>query len=128
MQLVMQFVDFFARFGQGVPASLGDLVDATAAPAHCFHCRYEKAVAFESVQKRVQRTRADAIAVVPELFHHGEAEDGLMRCVHQHVDADEAVEELALLFQHSMNITRRDEKSVGCYRNSIYIDWCFAPV
>lgn len=57
------------------------------------------------MEKRVESSRTDAVAVVGELVHHGEAEDGLVRGVGQHVDADEAEVEFALMLQHRINST-----------------------
>ena len=57
------------------------------------------------MEKRVESSRTDAVAVVGELVHHGEAEDGLVRDVGQHVDADEAEVEFALMLQHRINST-----------------------
>ena len=42
--------------------------------------------------------------MVGELLHHGEAEDGLMRGMGQHVDADEAEVEFALMLDHGLYV------------------------
>lgn len=60
----------------------------------------EQAGALHAVEERVEGSGADAIAVVGELVHHGQAEDGLVRGMDQHMDANEAVVEFALVTRH----------------------------
>ncbi len=74
---------------------------------------FEKAGAFQSMEERVERAGADAVAVVGELFHHGQAEDGFMARVQQHVDANEAGIELALRMVHRNQYSAAAEFAAG---------------
>lgn len=56
------------------------------------------------MEERVEGSRTDAIAVVGQLLHHGEAEDGLVRRVSEHMDADEAEVEFALMLDHGVYV------------------------
>ena len=61
--------------------------------------------AFQSMQQRVKRARPDAIAVMRELFHHRKAKDRLLARVQQHVNANQAVEEFALVMHDKTHYT-----------------------
>lgn len=58
------------------------------------------------MQQRIKRSRADAIPVMRQLFHHGKPKDRLVRSVHQHVNPYKSEKELSLLLQHNINILR----------------------
>jgi len=45
------------------------------------------------MKKRIERSRSDAIAVVPKFLHHPKPEDRFMRSMYEHVDAYQAVKE-----------------------------------
>ena len=49
------------------------------------------------MKKRVERSRANAISVMLQLFHHGHPKDWLTRRVQQHVNPYEAEKEFPLL-------------------------------
>jgi len=49
------------------------------------------------MKQGVESSRADSISMMPQLFHHRQAEDWLVRSVHKHMDANEAEEEFSLL-------------------------------
>ena len=86
-----------SSLGQRSPAEGGDGVDPAAAAGDVFQRRFQKTAAFHSVQQRIERSRADTVPVTIQLLHHGEAEDGLMQGVHEHMNADEAREQVAML-------------------------------
>ena len=57
------------------------------------------------MKQRIECARADAIAMMRELFHHAQAEEGLMAGMQEHMDANEAGVELALAVIHRDNYT-----------------------
>jgi hypothetical protein len=105
MELVVQLVDLGEGAGEGSAAGGGDGVETALSASDVAEGGLEEAGALEAVEKGVESSGTDAVAVVGELFHHGEAEDGLVRGVGQHVDADEAEVEFALMLQHRINST-----------------------
>jgi hypothetical protein len=50
------------------------------------------------MQKRIKRSRPDPVAVVSQFLHHGESEDRFVRSMNQHMDANQTVEEVSLMF------------------------------
>lgn len=60
---------------------------------------------FKAMQERVERSGTDAVSMMRQFLHHGETEDWLLRSVHQHMDANQAVKELALLVCHKNKYT-----------------------
>ena len=101
----MELVDLGAGAGESFAAGGGDGVEAAAAAGDVAEGGLEEAGALETVQERVEGSGADAVSVVGELIHHGEAEDRLVRGVGEHVDADETEVEFALMLQHRINST-----------------------
>lgn len=101
----MELVDLEAGAGEGFAAGGGDGVEAALAAGDVAQAGFEQAAALETVEERVECSGTDAVVVVGELLHHGEAEDGLLRGVGQHVDADETEVEFALVLQHRVNTT-----------------------
>lgn len=104
MELVVELVDLGAGAGEGFSAGGGDGVDAAAAAGDVAERGYKEAGALEAVEEGVESSGTDAVAMVGELLHHGEAEDGLMRGMGQHVDADEAEVEFALMLDHGLYV------------------------
>jgi hypothetical protein len=105
VQFMMQLVYFFFGFFEGAFSCGRDLVEPPASALHTVEGRAQQARSFQSVQKGIERARADAVAVVGELLHHGESEDRFVRGVQQHVDPDKPVEEFALLICHKNKYT-----------------------
>jgi hypothetical protein len=90
VEFVVQLVYLFPRHGQGFLAGSGDPVDASTASADILIFGLQQSVPLQTVQQRVERPRAYAVAVASQLFHHGHTEDRLMRGMGQHVDANQA--------------------------------------
>lgn len=105
VQFAVQFIDFFLGSFEGSFSGGSDLVEPSTATVHAIEGRAQHARSLQSMQKRIECARTDAVAVMREFLHHGESEDGLLRSVQQHVDADETVEELALLIYHKNKYT-----------------------
>ena len=104
VELVVKLVDLGAGEGEGFSAGGGHGVDAAAPAGDVAERGFEEAGVLEAVEERVESSGADAIAVVSKLLHHGETEDGLVRRVGEHVDADEAEVKFALVFQHKTHV------------------------
>ncbi len=92
VQFMVQFIHFFFGLFESSFAGGCDLVEPSSAAFNAIEGRAQQARSFQPVQKRIERAGADAIAVMRELLHHGQSEDGLVHGVQQHVDADETVE------------------------------------
>lgn len=59
------------------------------------------------MQKRIERSRTNAISMMLQLLHHGQSKDWLMGGMHKHMNPYEPEEEFPLLFQHKVNIPSR---------------------
>ena len=101
----MQLVDLGRRKDKSLLPGGGNLVDPSLPSLDNPHAGFEKSPSFHSVQQRVERTGPDAISMMPELLHHRQTEDLLVRGMDEHMDPDEAGKELSLMFQHKVNIT-----------------------
>lgn len=102
MQFVVQLVDFQACFVESLFAGSGDFVESPLGSSGGVGLRFQQAGFFQSVQQRVESARADAVTVVGEFLHHCQAENGLMRGVQKHVEADQPGVEFALkMFGHN---------------------------
>jgi len=93
---MMQFVDFYPGIVEGSPARGRDCVDPSASSFDILELGLQQTPALHAVQERVERSRTDAIAVLIQFVHHGEAEDGFMESVHEHMNPDEAGKQIAL--------------------------------
>src|SRR5439155_13700947 len=80
---------------QRAPASGGDPVVLANASLHEAPLQAEIPPAGEITQDQVERAGAQRIALAAELFDQPEPVDGLLGGVVEHVDADEAEEEIA---------------------------------
>jgi hypothetical protein len=104
VQLVVQLVDLRPGFLQYLPARASNPVNPPPAPRNFAEYGFQQARALQPVKQRVQRPRADAIAVMLELLHHPQPEDRLVGGVQQHVDANETVKKRSPLIPHRINI------------------------
>jgi hypothetical protein len=95
VEFVMQFIYFYAGVIEGAPARRRDRIDSSAASIYVPELRLQEASALHAVEERVEGSGTDTIAVMVEFVHHGEAEDGLVNRVHEHVNPDEAGEQIA---------------------------------
>ncbi len=105
VQFVVQFVHFWSGFFERSFSGGCNPIEPSLAALNSIQGRAQKARSLQSVQKRIERAGTDAVAMVREFLHHGESEDGFVHGVHQHVDADEPVEEFALLICHKNKYT-----------------------
>jgi hypothetical protein len=104
VEFVVEFVYLGAGADEGFAAGGGEGVEAAPTAGDAAECGLEEAGALEAVEEGVESSGTDAVAMVGELLHHGEAEDGLMRGMGQHVDADEAEVEFALMLDHGLYV------------------------
>lgn len=100
MQLVVQFVYFFASVDESLSSGRGNAIDAARPGGGPRGNGPEQAAALHAMQQRIERSRPDAVAMVREFFHHGQPEDGLKARVQKHVNADEPVKQFAPLILH----------------------------
>jgi len=105
VEFVVQFIHFLAGLFEGAFPGRRNFVDPSAAAFHMIERGAQQARFFQPVQERIKSSGANAVAVVREFLHHGESEDGLVHGMQQHVDADETVEEFALLIWHKNKYT-----------------------
>jgi hypothetical protein len=107
VEFAVEFVDLLSRLFKSPFSGSGNPVNPAPATFDAIELRTQETGTFQPMQKRVKRAGTDAVAMVFQFLHHGEAEDGLVRCVKQHMDADEAIEEFALLIGHEDNYNSR---------------------
>ena len=100
----MQLVDLFPCDGQRFFAGSGDPIDSPPTPAGALLLRLEQSASLQAMQQRIERAGTDAVAVVRQLLHHGQAEDRLVRGMHQHMDPNQAEKEVSLIFGHPSTI------------------------
>ena len=104
MKFLMQLIDLRLGLVEGLLARSCDLVNPSLAPSNILEDGLQQAAALQAMQERVQRSRADAISVMCQFFHHCQPKDRLVRGMHEHVNPYESEIELSLLFQHKFNI------------------------
>lgn len=93
VEFMVEFIDFFRGLIQGSSSRRGDLVDSSPPPSNVFKLRFQQLSAFQSMKKRIESSRPDAIAVLPEFLHHPKSKDRLMSSMYEHVDAYKPGEE-----------------------------------
>lgn len=97
VEFVVQLVYFYPGVIEGTPARRRDRIDPSAAPIDILELRLQQTSALHAVQERVEGSRADTITVMVQFVHHGEAEDRLVKSVHEHMNPDEAGKQIALM-------------------------------
>jgi hypothetical protein len=70
-----------------------------------FEDRLQETAAFQSMQQGVESSWSDAIPVMGQFLHHRNAEDRLLRRMHEYMNPYEAEKEFALVTRHQPNIT-----------------------
>jgi hypothetical protein len=105
VEFVVEFIHFGPGLGERAPACRGDLIDAPFASADPIEVGLEQTGLLQSMEEGVKRSRADAIAVMLQLLHHGQTEDWVMRRMDQHVDPNEPVIKFALMIDHRIDYT-----------------------
>lgn len=78
MQFVVEFVDFGFDFVESLSAGGRDAVEAATVAANFIQAGLEQAGALQSVKQRVKGAGTDAVAVMLQFLHHGQAEDRLV--------------------------------------------------
>ncbi len=78
MQLLMQFVYFLPGQGQRLFAAGGDAVHSPPTPTGTLLFRPQKTGTFQPVQQRIERSRANAVAVVRKFLHHSQTKERFM--------------------------------------------------
>lgn len=96
VEFMVQFVDLSPRVVEGTAARCRDGVDTAPAAIDVFQGGLQQATPLHAVQQGVQRSRADAVAVTIEFFHHCQSENGFMQCMYQNVNSDQAGKQIAL--------------------------------
>ena len=100
VKFVVQLIHFLPGFFEGAFSDGRDSVEPPAPAFNAIERGAQQSRTLQSVEKGIERAGTDAIPMMLELFHHGQPEDRFVNGVQQHVDADEAVEEFALLICH----------------------------
>jgi len=85
------------RNSQRAPSGRRDAIDAANTSAGTLLARAEIPAALEGVENRIQRSRAQSVAVPTELLDHLHAEDGLFGRVVEHMQSNEACVECPIL-------------------------------
>jgi len=100
VQFVVQLVDFFFGSRECAPAGSRNPIHAPPVPFR-IRKRLEQLRPFQTVKQRIKSAGADPVSVARKFLHHRQTEDGLLRCMHQNVNANEPVEELAPMILHT---------------------------
>jgi hypothetical protein len=104
VKLVVQLVNLRSGLVQSLPAGRRDLVDPATVPSNILEDRLQEAAAFQAVQKGIEGSRSDAIAVMRQLLHHRKAEDGLLGRMDEYMNPYQAEKEFSLVTGHISNI------------------------
>jgi len=102
VKFVVEFIDFGPYLIQRLPARGGDRVDAPAASADPVEAGFEQAGALHSMKERIEGAGPNPVTVMLQLSHHSQPEDGLVRGMDEHVDANEPVVEFPLVIPHTI--------------------------
>jgi len=96
-----QLMEFPFRSFKSAPSGGRCAILAPGTAAGAFRGGAKIAPAFQAVEHRVQRARAQPVAVPAQFLHHPEANQGFFGGVVKNVEADEARQEvqLVLFFQ-----------------------------
>ncbi len=93
---MVQLVNLDAGVVERPTAGRGDRVDPALPPVYDLQGRPQEAAPLHPVQQGVKCSRANAITVPIEFFHHGQAEDGFVLGVDENVNPYQAGEQIAL--------------------------------
>jgi hypothetical protein len=104
VKFVVQFIDLHSGVVQRLLAGSRDLIDPATVPSNIFKDRLQETAAFQAMQKGVESPRPDAIPVMPQFFHHGKAEDGLLRRMYEYMNPYQPEKEFSLVTGHKSNI------------------------
>src|SRR5690348_115607 len=96
MQFAMKFVHLHPYTVQRAAPRCSDGIHPSPAAIDLPKLRFQQSAALHAVQQWVERSRADAVTMANEFFHHSQAKDGLVQRVHQHVDPDEPGKQVTL--------------------------------
>lgn len=97
VEFLVEFVDLFPCLFQSFFPGFGQLVDTSPSSAHIHQFRDEKPIPFHAVQEWVERSWTYSIAMKLQFFHHGQAKQGLMSGVNQHVNANQTCKDFPLM-------------------------------
>jgi hypothetical protein len=105
VEFVVELIHFRSCLFEGPLSRGSDFIEPAPAALNSIKRRPEQAGPLQAVQEGIKRTRADAIPVMFQFFHHRETKDGLVHCVQQYMDANQAVEEFPFLIGHENKYT-----------------------
>ncbi len=91
MQLFVQLIHLHSRFLQCTLPCRCDPVDPAASPLYALQARFQQPGALQPMHHRIQRSRSHSVSVVFKLVHHGQAKDGLMRRMQQHMQPNQPI-------------------------------------
>jgi hypothetical protein len=104
VKFVVQFVDLHSGPLQSFPTGSRDLVDPSTVSSDILENRLQEAAPFQTMQKGVESSRANAVPVMVQFLHHRKAEDGLLRRMQEHMNPYQPEKEFSLLARHPSNI------------------------
>lgn len=105
MQLAVELIDFFLSSLQCLAAGGGDAVDAPLAALRDLMAGFQQPCTLKPMEQRIESSGTDAIAVVRQFVHDFEPEDRLLGGVQQHVDANQAMIQVAPKVPHTHHYT-----------------------
>ena len=105
MKFVVQFVNLGPGLVQCLLAGSCDLVDPATVPSNISEDGLQKTTAFQSMQKRVESSRSNAISVMRQFLHHCKTEDGLVGRMYEYMNPYQAEIEFSLVTGHRIKYT-----------------------
>lgn len=97
MQLMVQLVDQGLCLLESFSPGCGDFVKSASPSRNVPQLRFEQPITLHSVEEWIERSGADAIAMMLQLLHHGEPEQEFVLGVDQNVDANQTCKDFPLL-------------------------------
>lgn len=100
VKFAVQLIDLLRGFAESLFARNCNFVQPSPTPLHLAEGGLEQAGALQTVEQRVESAGADPITMMRKFFHHRHPEDGFVRGMDEHVNANEPVKELPALIRH----------------------------
>jgi hypothetical protein len=101
---MVQLVDFFFGSREGAAACSRNPIHAPPVST-AIRKRLQQLRAFQSMKQRIERPGPDPVSMARQFLHHRQSKDGLLRRMHQNVDANKSVKKFAPLVSHTNQYT-----------------------